>query len=98
MRCEGKMVLVTGGQQGIGRAIAVRFAREGADVALNFLDDPKSAEAVAAEIRVTGRRCTPVQGDVSRAAEVQRLVDAAERELNQSQGGTRRAGAIGAVP
>ena len=38
MRCEGKIVLVTGAQRGIGRAVALRFAREGAHVALNFLD------------------------------------------------------------
>ena len=43
MRCEGKIVLVTGAQRGIGRAVALRFAREGAHVALNFLDDKPAA-------------------------------------------------------
>lgn len=81
LRCEGKVVLVTGAQQGIGRATALAFAHEGADVVLNYLDDPAAAEAAAAEIRAAGRRSLPVQGDVSRAADVERLVAAAEREL-----------------
>ena len=78
MRCSGTVALVTGGQQGIGRAIALALAREGADVVLNYLDDPDAAAGVAKEIRDAGRRCLLVQGDVSRAAHVSALVDAAE--------------------
>ncbi len=81
MRCSGTVALVTGGQQGIGRAIALALAREGADVVLNYLDDPDAAAGVAKEIRDAGRRCLPVQGDVSRAADVAALVDAAERGM-----------------
>ena len=81
MRCEGKVALVTGGQQGIGRATALRLAQEGADVALNFLDDERAAREIAAEIGATGRRCCLVQGDVSRAEDVRRLVEVAERDV-----------------
>jgi len=79
MRCEGKVALVTGGQQGIGRATAVALARAGADVVLNYLDDLRAAEAAAVEIRGLGRKCVVVRGDVSRAPNVERLVDGAER-------------------
>ncbi len=81
MRCEGKIVLITGAQQGIGRAVALRFAQEGADVALNFLDDRSAAEATAAQLTALGRRCCLIQADVSQAAEARQLVAMAEEEL-----------------
>jgi NAD(P)-dependent dehydrogenase (short-subunit alcohol dehydrogenase family) len=74
MRLEGRVALVTGAQQGIGRAIAVALARDGADVGVNFLDDAAAAEKVAGEIRGLGRRAVTVQGDVSQTASVQGMV------------------------
>jgi NAD(P)-dependent dehydrogenase (short-subunit alcohol dehydrogenase family) len=81
MRCAGTIALVTGAQQGIGRAIAVRLAEEGADVAVNYLDDERAADAVAREIGKTGRRAVPIRADVSRSADVERLVAEAARAL-----------------
>src|SRR5262252_4623323 len=80
-RCAGKIVLVTGAQRGIGRAIAVRFAQAGADVALNYLDDKAAAESAAAEIVALGRRAATLAADVANPAEARSLVGAAERVL-----------------
>ncbi len=76
MRLAGQVALVTGAQQGIGRALALAFAREGADVGVNWLDDRGAAEQVAADVTGLGRRALLVQGDVARAADAQGLVTA----------------------
>jgi NAD(P)-dependent dehydrogenase (short-subunit alcohol dehydrogenase family) len=79
--CAGKIVLVTGAQRGIGRAIAVRFAQAGADVALNYLDDKAATESASAEIVALGRRAVTLAADVAAPAEARSLVGAAERAL-----------------
>lgn len=81
MRCAKKIALVTGAQQGIGRAVALRLAQEGADVAVNFLDDRPAAEALAAQITALGRRCALLQANVAVPEEARQLVAAAERDL-----------------
>ena len=81
MRLSGKVALVTGAQQGIGRAIAIALARDGADVGVNFLDDSAAAESVAKEVRGLGRRAAVVKADVVKAAEVEALVSAVSKEL-----------------
>jgi NAD(P)-dependent dehydrogenase (short-subunit alcohol dehydrogenase family) len=80
-RCGGKVVLVTGAQRGIGRAIALRFAAAGADVALNYLDDHAEAESAAAQIVALGRRAATIGADIAKPAEARRLVADAERVL-----------------
>jgi len=74
-------VLVTGAQRGIGRAIAVRFGKAGADVAINYFDDKPAAEAAAAEIVAMGRRATTIGADIAKPEEARRLVADAERAL-----------------
>jgi len=81
MRVNDKVVLVTGAQQGIGRAIAVAFARDGADVGINYLDDRGAAKKVAEGVRAHGRRALLVPGDVSKAEEGRAMVEAVVREL-----------------
>jgi NAD(P)-dependent dehydrogenase (short-subunit alcohol dehydrogenase family) len=72
----GKAALITGAQQGIGAAIAIAFARDGADVAINYLDGLAEAEAVAGTIRAIGRRAILIPGDVSSSEAPAKLVDA----------------------
>ena len=79
--CAGKHVLVTGAQRGIGRALAIRFAQAGADVALNFLDDEAGAKSAAAEIAALGRRAVTLGADIAKPEEARRLVAEAERVL-----------------
>jgi NAD(P)-dependent dehydrogenase (short-subunit alcohol dehydrogenase family) len=81
VRLEGKKALVTGASRGIGRAVAVAMAREGADVAVNYVSRPDDAEAVCREVRATGRRAVALAGDVSRRADVERMVQTAWDEL-----------------
>jgi NAD(P)-dependent dehydrogenase (short-subunit alcohol dehydrogenase family) len=81
MAGDGRVALVTGAQQGIGRATALALARAGMDVALNYLDDRVAAEKAAAEIRALGRRALVVSGDVSRAGDVEAMLGAVARGL-----------------
>lgn len=76
MRLQGKVALISGAGQGIGRAIAVRFAQEGAAVAIFDVDEEAGAEAVA-EVEGLGGRALFVPGDVSREEDCQRVAAAA---------------------
>lgn len=74
MEHEGKVVLVTGAQQGIGRSMALAFAKSGADVAINWHDDHEKAQSVADEVKVFGNKVILVKGDVSVVADTRRII------------------------
>jgi acetoacetyl-CoA reductase/3-oxoacyl-[acyl-carrier protein] reductase len=71
---RGRVALVTGGSRGIGRAICLELARNGATVAVHYNSNLAKAEEVAADIRAMGGECMLVQGDVSRKEEAQQVV------------------------
>jgi NAD(P)-dependent dehydrogenase (short-subunit alcohol dehydrogenase family) len=82
-RLTGKVALVTGGDSGIGRAVALAFAREGADVAIAYLDEHDDARGAARSVEEAGRRALTISGDVGSEAHCRTLVDRTIRELGR---------------
>src|SRR2546428_8899684 len=83
MKLQGKVAVVTGGSRGIGKAIAKTFAREGAKVVVNYVQDSVEANKVVEEIKATGGGAISVMADVSKKADAQRLVDEAVRNFGR---------------
>jgi glucose 1-dehydrogenase/3-oxoacyl-[acyl-carrier protein] reductase len=98
MRLEDHVVLVTGASRGIGRAIALECAREGADVAVNFVSQLAQAEAVVAEIGRLGRRAVAVGADVSKREEVDNMVERVWSELGPIDALVNNAGIETIIP
>ncbi len=71
---EGKTALVTGGDSGIGRAVCVAFAKEGADVAISYLSEDDDARKTAALVEAAGRRALLLPGDISEQAQRTEIV------------------------
>jgi 3-oxoacyl-[acyl-carrier protein] reductase len=70
---DGRVALVTGGGRGIGRAVAVRLANEGANVAISYRSNDSAAEEVAEEVKAAGARCEIFKGDVASPEDVDSL-------------------------
>ena len=80
-RLEGKRAVVTGGDSGIGRAVAIAFAREGADVLVSYLDEHQDAEDVARLVQEAGRQCVLVSGDLSDPSHCRAVIERAVAEF-----------------
>ena len=83
-RLEGKAAVITGGDSGIGRAVALAFAREGADVLISYLEDEEpDATETARVVEGAGKRAVKVPGDIAEESRCQRVVDEAVRQFGR---------------
>src|SRR5690349_6394253 len=98
MKLHGKVALVTGAQQGIGAAIALALAGEGADVAVNWVDNQADAEAVAKGVRDKGRRAALIKADMAKLGDIEPMVAEAARQLGTVDILVNNAGVYPRVP
>jgi NAD(P)-dependent dehydrogenase (short-subunit alcohol dehydrogenase family) len=82
-KLTGKAAVVTGADSGIGRAVAIAYAREGADVLISYLDEDEDAKEVADLVTAAGRKAVLVPGDLSEAAHCRAVIDRAVREFGK---------------
>lgn len=82
-KLKGKVALITGGDSGIGRSVAVLYAKEGADVAISYLDEHGDAEKTKKEVEAVGQRCLLIPGDISNEKFCQEVVQKTVDELGQ---------------
>lgn len=80
-KLEGLKAIITGGDSGIGRAVAIAYAREGADVLISYLDEDEDAKETARWIEKAGRKAVLVRGDIQSAEHCRQMVHTAAREL-----------------
>jgi NAD(P)-dependent dehydrogenase (short-subunit alcohol dehydrogenase family) len=82
-RLTGKVAVITGGDSGIGRAVAIAFAREGADVLISYLNEHDDAQDTAKYVEQAGRRCVLVPGDISDRAHCKTIIPKAVEEFGR---------------
>jgi NAD(P)-dependent dehydrogenase (short-subunit alcohol dehydrogenase family) len=82
-KLTGKAAVITGGDSGIGRAVAIAFAREGADVLISYLDEHDDAKDTAKYVEEAGRRCVLVPGDLADRAHVKTIIPRAVEEFGK---------------
>jgi NAD(P)-dependent dehydrogenase (short-subunit alcohol dehydrogenase family) len=82
-KLTGKAAVITGGDSGIGRAVAIAFAREGADVLISYLSEHEDARETAKYVEEAGRKCVLVAGDISDRAHVKTIIPKAVEEFGK---------------
>src|SRR5688500_6322733 len=83
MDLSGKVALVTGGARRVGRALSLALGRAGADLVVNYNTSALEARAVVAELEAMGRRAVAIQADVSKRADIQRLIRTIKEDLGR---------------
>lgn len=83
MNLKGKVAIVTGGNSGIGKAVVLELAKQGANIVIDFLCHPEATDALEAQIVSLGDQAIGVQADVSKVDELQKLVDAAVKKFGK---------------
>src|ERR1043166_4090340 len=83
MTASAPILLITGASRGIGAATARLAAKRGFDVAVNYLPDRKSADAVVVDVTAAGRRGVAVQADMAQEAEIERMFATVDKELGR---------------
>lgn len=82
-RLKGKAAVITGGDSGIGRAVAIAFAREGADVLISYLSEDEDARDTAGLVEQAGQRAVLVRGDLDTAEQCRKVIDTAVDEFGK---------------
>ncbi len=80
---KGKTALITGGSRGIGKAIALRLAENGADIVINFLRNRRAAEETAAEVESKGGRCLTIKANVAKSEDIERMFEQIKDEYGK---------------
>src|SRR5688572_26210070 len=80
-KLKDKVALITGGDSGIGRAVAVLFAREGADIAISYLNEHKDAKETVRLVKQEGRKCVAFAGDIGEESVCRKIVSATVRQF-----------------
>src|SRR5687768_9832979 len=82
-KLAGRKALITGGDSGIGKAVAIAFGREGADVLISYLNEEEDANEVAEYVKEAGQKAILVPGDISSESHCKQLVQKAIQEFGQ---------------
>jgi glucose 1-dehydrogenase len=83
MNLRGKVAVVTGGNSGIGMAIVLELAKQGANIVIDYVAHPEATEALEQQVKALGDQDIGVQADVSKVAELQKLINAAVEKFSR---------------
>src|SRR3989344_5242157 len=98
MKFKNKTVLITGSSRGIGRATAIAFGQEGANVVVNYVKNKKAGEDTVAEIKKLGRDAVAIQADVANESDVKRMIEEAVKHFGSIDILVNNAGIVFDIP